>query len=173
MNHRNQLSRVLQASTCILAILISATISNAQFDTATVLGTVKDSSGAVVSGATVTLKNIETGISVSAQTDADGDFQFTNIKIGNYRVSAERQGFSTAVAEHLNLTVNARQRVDLTLQPGAVAESVFVTGAVALLEADSSVRGQVVQRDQIINLPLNGRSYANLALLTPGVRESS
>ena len=137
------------------------------------LGTVKDSSGAVISGATVTLKNIETGISVDAQTDADGNFQFTNIKIGNYRISAEREGFSTAVAERVNLTVNARQRVDLTMHAGAVSESVFVSGAVALLEADSSVRGQVVQREQIVNLPLNGRSYANLALLTPGVRESS
>src|SRR5262249_50597625 len=146
---------------------------SAQFDTATVLGTVKDSNGAVIPGATVTLKNIDTGISVSAQTDAEGDFQFTNVRIGNYRVSSEKQGFSTAVAERVNVTVNARQRVDLAMQPGAVSESVVVTAGVALLETDSSVRGQVVQREQIVNLPLNGRSYANLALLTPGVRESS
>src|SRR5215831_2799109 len=145
----------------------------AQFDSATVLGGVRDSNAAVVTGATVTLKNIDTGIEAKAQTDGDGNFQFTNVRIGNYRVSSEKEGFSTAVAERVNVTVNARQRVDLTLQPGAVTENVIVTAAAMLLETDSSVRGQVVQREQIVNLPLNGRSYANLALLTPGVRESS
>ena len=69
--------------------------------------------------------------------------------------------------------MNARQRVDLVMTPGTVTESIVITDAAQLLETDSSVRGQVVQRDQIVNLPLNGRSYANLALLTPGVRESS
>src|SRR5262245_50380514 len=145
----------------------------AQFDSATVLGAIRDSGGAAVPGVTVTLRNIDTGISVTAQTDGDGNFQFTNVRIGNYRVSAEKQGFSTAVAERVNVTVNARQRVDLTMQPGAVTESVVITDAAQLLETDSSVRGQVVQREQIVNLPLNGRSSANLALLTPGVRESN
>jgi Carboxypeptidase regulatory-like domain/TonB dependent receptor-like, beta-barrel/TonB-dependent Receptor Plug Domain len=145
----------------------------AQFDSATVLGTIRDSGGAAMPGVTVSLKNIDTGLSVTAQTDGDGNFQFTNVRIGNYRVSAEKQGFSTAVAERVNVTVNARQRVDLAMQPGAVTESVVITDAAQLLETDSSVRGQVVQREQIVNLPLNGRSYANLALLTPGVRESS
>jgi Carboxypeptidase regulatory-like domain/TonB-dependent Receptor Plug Domain len=145
----------------------------AQFDSATVLGTIRDSGGAAMPGVTVSLKNIDTGLSVTAQTDGDGNFQFTNVRIGNYRVSAEKQGFSTAVAERVNVTVNARQRVDLAMQPGAVTESVVITDAAQLLETDSSVRGQVVQREQIVNLPLNGRSYANLVLLTPGVRESS
>src|SRR5262245_15726983 len=145
----------------------------AQFDSATVLGTIRDAGGAAMPGVTVSLKNIDTGLSVTAQTDGDGNFQFTNVRIGNYRVSAEKQGFSTAVAERVNVTVNARQRVDLAMQPGAVTESVVITDAAQLLETDSSVRGQVVQREQIVNLPLNGRSYANLALLTPGVRESS
>ncbi|HKC87427.1 MAG TPA: carboxypeptidase regulatory-like domain-containing protein, partial [Blastocatellia bacterium] len=145
----------------------------AQFDSATVLGAIHDSNGSAISGVTVTLKNVDTGLSVTAQTDGDGNFQFTNVRIGNYRVSAEKQGFSTAVAERVNVTVNARQRVDLTMHPGAVTESVVITDAAQLLETDSSVRGQVVQREQIVNLPLNGRSYANLALLTPGVHESS
>jgi hypothetical protein len=108
------------------------------------------------------LKNIDTGITASTRTDEGGDFQFTNVKIGNYCVSAEKQGFSTAVAERVNVTINARQRVDLTMQPGALTENVVVTAGVALLETDSSGRGQVVQREQIVNLPLNGRSYTNL-----------
>ncbi len=160
---------------CAISVLSLLAIINvfAQFDTATVLGTLRDSSGAVMPGVTVTLKNIDTSIAVTAQTDSDGNYQFTNVRIGNYRISAEKTGFSTAVAESVNVTVNARQRVDLTMQPGAVTESIVITDAAQLLETDSSVRGQVVQREQIVNLPLNGRSYANLALLTPGVRESS
>jgi Carboxypeptidase regulatory-like domain/TonB dependent receptor-like, beta-barrel/TonB-dependent Receptor Plug Domain len=157
---------------CLLFIS-TANTAFAQFDSATVLGAIRDSSGAAMLGVTVTLKNIDTGLSVTAQTDGDGNFQFTNVRIGNYRVSAEKQGFSTAVAERVNVTVNARQRVDLTMQPGAVTESVVITDAAQLLETDSSGRGQLVQREQIVNLPLNGRSSANLALLTPGVRESS
>jgi hypothetical protein len=159
-------------SVCLL-IIAAAIPALAQFDTSTVLGTVRDANGAVLPGVTVTLRNIDTSITVTAQTDEDGNFQFTNVRIGNYRVSAEKAGFATAVAERVNVTVNARQRVDLTMQPGAVTETVTITDAAQLLETDSSVRGQVVQREQIVNLPLNGRSSANLALLTPGVRESS
>jgi Carboxypeptidase regulatory-like domain/TonB-dependent Receptor Plug Domain/TonB dependent receptor len=153
--------------------LCLASAAFAQFDTATVLGTVRDANGAVMAGATVTLKNNDTGIAVTAATDDEGNFQFPNVRIGNYRISAEKQGFSTAVAERVVVTVNARQRVDLTMQPGAVTESVVITDAAQLLETESSGRGQVVQREQIVNLPLNGRSYANLVLLSPGVRESS
>jgi hypothetical protein len=156
-----------------LLFVSAANTAFAQFDSATVLGAIHDANGSAISGVTVTLKNIDTGLSVSAQTDSEGNFQFTNVRIGNYRVSAEKQGFSTAVAERVNVTVNARQRVDLTMQPGAVTESIVITDAAQLLETDSSVRGQVVQREQIVNLPLNGRSSANLALLTPGVRESN
>jgi len=148
-------------------------VAYAQFDTATVLGTVHDAGGAVITGVTVKLSNINTGIGVTVITDSAGDYQFTNIKIGDYRITAEREGFSIAVVEKVTVAVNARQRVDITMQPGAVTESIVITDAAQLLETDSSVRGQVVQRQQIVNLPLNGRSYANLALLTPGVRESN
>ncbi|HMV50485.1 MAG TPA: carboxypeptidase-like regulatory domain-containing protein, partial [Blastocatellia bacterium] len=85
---------------CILMLFAAAT-GYAQFDTATVLGTVRDAGGAVMPGVNVTLKNIDTSIAVNAQTDADGNFQFTNVRIGNYRVSAEKSGFSTAVAERV------------------------------------------------------------------------
>lgn len=159
---------------CMVWLVLCAALPvSAQFDTATVLGTIKDSTGAVLPNVTVTLRNVATSIQATATTDSDGNFQFNNVKIGVYRVSAELAGFSTAIAENVNIVVNARQRIDLTMQPGAVTESVLVTGAAALLETDSSVRGQVVQREQIVNLPLNGRSYANLVLLAPGVRESN
>jgi hypothetical protein len=129
-------------ATGLFLILLCALPVLAQFDTATVLGTVKDPAGAVMANATVTLKNNATGITVTTTTDSDGNYQFPNVRIGEYRVSATAQGFSTAVAERINIVVNARQRVDLTLQPGAVTETVVITDAAQLLETESSVRGQ-------------------------------
>lgn len=144
----------------------------AQSETATVLGTVRDSNGAVVSGASVTLKNVGTSISATTTTDANGDYIFSNTRIGNYQITIEASGFNRTVADNVNLVINARQRVDIELQVASATETVMVTGAAELLETDSSDRGQVIQRQQITALPLNGRSYANLALLAPGVRES-
>lgn len=143
-----------------------------QSETATVIGTVKDSNGAVVSGVTVTLKNSGTGITAQTTTDSNGDYIFSNARIGNYQLTFTADGFDRTVADNINLVINARQRVDITMQVASATETVFVTGAAELLEVDTSERGQVVQREQITALPLNGRSYANLALLAPGVRES-
>ena len=155
-----------------MALLVPG-VARAQFDTATVLGTVKDSSGAVVPGATVTLKNTATGITANAVTGADGSYQFLTVRIGTYVVRAELQGFSAAEARNVAVTVGARQRVDLALAIGKVGETVEVTGASPLLQTDSSDRGQIIAKEQIVNLPLNGRNYADLALLSPGVRKSA
>jgi hypothetical protein len=126
----------------LLVLLLFPVISTAQFDAATVLGTVRDSSGAVVPGATVTLKNAATGITATSVTDEHGDYQFFNARVGSYSVRAELQGFSVAEAENFAVTVNARQRVDLTLKPGTVGETVVVSGAAQLLETESSDRGR-------------------------------
>ena len=153
-------------------LFLASTCAYAQFDTAEVLGTVKDNSGAVVARANVALANQDTGFHASATTDSGGNFNFTNVKIGNYTLSAEAPGFSKAVASGITVNVNARQRVDLTLQVGAVTESVQVSGAAAALQTDSSERGQVIGTAQVVELPLNGRSYSDLALLAPGVRKA-
>src|SRR5262245_9549133 len=112
--------------TCLLMIMAAAT-AFAQFDTAVVLGTVRDPNGAVLSKATVTLKNLATGVTATAQTDENGNYQFFNVKIGVYQVVAEAQGFARAVADNIQVTVNARQRIDLALKAGAVTESVIIT----------------------------------------------
>ncbi len=132
----------------------------------------RDANEAAVQIATVTLKNVATEIAQTTTTDANGDYQLANVKIGIYQVIVEANGFSLTVADNINVTVNARQRVDLTLQVATANETIVVTDAANPLQTDSSEIGQVVQRKQIVALPLNGRSYANLALLAPGVRES-
>lgn len=157
----------------LLAVLAFAPAAFAQFDTATVLGTVTDSNGAAVPGATVTLRNIATGVTAIARSDENGNYQFFNVKIGTYQVVAEASGFAKAAAESIQVTVNARQRVDLALKAGALTETVTISAdAVQLLETETSARGQIINRQQIVNLPLNGRAYADLALLSPGVRKS-
>ncbi|HYE72553.1 MAG TPA: carboxypeptidase regulatory-like domain-containing protein, partial [Blastocatellia bacterium] len=164
--------RILQCLAGLLVCLFCATTSFAQFDTATVLGTVNDSTGAVVPKANVILKNVATGITQNMQTDDDGNYQFNNVKIGVYQITAEAQGFAKAIADNIQVTVNARQRIDLTLKAGDVSETVTVSAGAVQLETESSDRGQVINRQQIVNLPLNGRAYADLALLSPGVRRS-
>jgi len=156
-----------------LPFLFCAATAWAQFDTATVLGTLKDPAGAVIENGRVTLSSIATGTSQSTNTDNNGNYNFLNVRTGEYSVRAELAGFKTATSSTFRVDVNARQRVDLQLEVGQVTENVMVTGAVAVLETDTSERGQVIDRQQIVNLPLNGRSYADLALLTPGVRRSA
>jgi len=173
----NQITRSFKLPVYLLTLIFSlfsfAGNASAQFETATVLGSVRDSNEAALQNATVTLKNIATEIAQVSTTDANGDYQFVNVKIGVYQVIVEANGFNRTVADNINVTVNARQRVDLTLQIASAVETVVITDAANPLQTDSSEVGQVVQRKQIVALPLNGRSYANLALLAPGVRESS
>ncbi len=155
------------------ALLLSPAAARAQFDAATVLGVVGDQSGAGVPGATVTLTNEATGIQATTVTDETGAYQFLNVRVGTYTIRAELQGFATAVASNVEVTVNARQRADLSLRVGGIGETVEVVAGVRRLETESSDRGQVIAHEQIVNLPLNGRAYADLALLSPGVRRSS
>jgi hypothetical protein len=149
-----------------------ASLALAQFDSGSILGTVRDANSGTVAGAKVTVRNNATGLTASTQTDGNGDFVFPALKIGGYRVTVEKAGFSTAAADNVILTVNARQRTDFTLQIGQVAETVNVTESTPLLETDNSSKGQVIQTRQLTELPVLGRTYSSFALLSPGVRES-
>ncbi len=153
-------------------LLLSAAAGFGQFESGSVLGTVLDPSAKAVSGASITLTNVRTGTSLKAVTDSGGNFLFVNQRLGSYRVRAEMTGFKVAETSPFDLTVDARQRVDLKLELGSVSESVTVSDAADLLEADSSSRGEVINASQIAELPLNGRAYADLALLVPGVAKS-
>lgn len=157
----------------LLCLLSLCCVLWAQFETSSVLGTVKDTSDAVLSGARVTLTNLATNIVVSRVSDENGSFEFVNVKPGRYKLTAEKEGFTAASAADFVVNVAARQRVDLMMPVGQVTETVQVTAAVALVESDSSQRGQVIEQKKIVELPLNGRSYADLALLSAGVRRSS
>jgi hypothetical protein len=147
--------------------------AHAQFDSSSVLGTVRDKSGAVVADAKVTLTSTATAVSQVRTTDVNGAYEFPTVRLGVYVITAEKAGFTMAMAENVGVSVGARQRVDLVLEIGAVTESVQVTAAASALETDSSQRGQVITGAQTRALPLNGREYSALALLTTGVRASA
>jgi hypothetical protein len=143
-----------------------------QFETAEVLGTVKDASGAAVPKATVTLTSQGTGIENKVTTDDSGNYDFFNVKVGLYTISVEHEGFTKFTTSDVRVNVNARQRVDVSLQIGASNQFVEVHGAAAVLETDSSEKGQVINTQQIVELPLNGRNFSDLALLATNVHRS-
>ena len=155
---------------CLL-VLNSGQLS-AQFETASVLGYVHDASGAALPNARVSLLNLDTKAVVSVTTNAQGAYQVTDVKIGQYKVTAQADGFETSSTQSFGVTVNAHQRVDVSLKVGSASDSVTVSGAAAQLETDSSERGQVIGTREAENLPLNGRAYADLAALVPGVRRN-
>ena len=144
----------------------------AQFETASVLGYVRDASGATLPNATVTLTNQRTAVAQTAKSNGEGNYTFVSVPPGSYKVTAEAAGFDTSETPEFTLTTNARQRIDVALKIGTASETVEVSSAATLLETETSSRGQVIGTREIENLPLNGRSYADLALLAPGVRKS-
>ncbi len=137
------------------------------------MGTVRDASGGVVPGATVSLTSNATGITAVKITGADGNYEFFTVRPGMYLVTAEKQGFSIALADNVQVTVATRMRVDLQMAVGQLTEKVEVMAQSPLLETDTSQRSQVIGGAQMRELALNGREYSALALLTTGVRQSA
>ena len=127
-----------------LALLLLPLALFGQFESAEVLGTVHDPSGAPIARVSVTLANQDTGIEAKTTTDEAGNYDFFNVKVGRYTITAEQTGFSKFTTTDVHADIGARQRVDIGLQVGAVTTSVEVTGAAAVLETDSSEHGQVV-----------------------------
>src|SRR5687767_11243603 len=131
-------------SVCVCVLLLTAANASAQFDTATVVGTVRDSSDAIVPGAKVTLTAVETGISAVKMSSDDGNYEFAAVRPGQYIVTAEKSGFAVALVDGVRVQVGARLRVDLRMPVGQLTEKVEVTAATPLIETDSSQRGQVI-----------------------------
>jgi hypothetical protein len=144
----------------------------AQVDQGAINGVVKDSSGAVIPHAQVTLTNIDTNFVLQDQSDGRGEYSFSPIKIGNYTVSATAPGFETTTQENVRVNIQDRLNIDIVLKPGAVKETVTVTGAPPLLQDESSSVGQVMSADTIDSTPLNGRNYVFVAQLAAGVAPS-
>src|SRR5438128_2988030 len=158
--------------TLIAVIVAMAAPAWAQKDAGSIVGTVRDQSGAVVSHAKVTVADVERGTSLDTATNDSGEYVASPLRVGRYTVTVEHRGFKKAVTVPVNLDVQQRISLDVTLQVGQISESVEVTGAAPLLETETSELGQVVDNKRVANLPLNGRNFAQLALLTAGTAPS-
>ncbi|MEP6601450.1 MAG: TonB-dependent receptor, partial [Nitrospirota bacterium] len=141
----------------------------AQTATSRIVGTISDASGAVVPNVTVHLSNTQTGLARRTVSDATGNYDFQAVPPGDYTVSTEAQGFRTERVTHQTLQVNQTARLNFTLQPGSVTESVDVAAITPLLNTDTATISQVVENQRITELPLNKRQFLDLVLLTPGV----
>lgn len=151
-----------------LAILV-AMPALAQVDTGSISGTVTDTSGAVVSGAKVTLTNIGTSAALTTTTGADGIYKFSPVRIGTYKLEATSQGFQTVTETNVVVNVTSNVVVNFTLKPGSTSETVEVTAAVPVLQTQDASVGQVVNQRNVNDLPLNGRNFTFLAQLVAGV----
>jgi outer membrane receptor protein involved in Fe transport len=145
----------------------------AQQATALLTGTIKDSTGALVPDAKVTLKNSDTNIARTANSDKSGEFLFTLIPIGRYEVEVQGGGFRKYVRKGITLEINQNARLDVVLEVGAATQVVEVTGDVTQVDTVSDTIGTSVVGETIQRAPLNGRNVLDLALLQPGVTETN
>jgi GNAT superfamily N-acetyltransferase len=153
---------------CIFMLVLGAGRLNAQA-TAGIVGTVTDMSGAAIAGATVQVKNVGTGATRNATTDAAGRFRAPDLVIGEYELQASNPGFQTVVHKGITLTVGSEPVVDFSLPVGQAQQTLTVEGQVSQVETQSTAVGSLVEGAQIRDLPLNGRNYTSLLTLAPGV----
>jgi hypothetical protein len=150
-------------------LLLFTTMAFGQADQGTITGVVKDSTGAAIPNAQVSLTNTDTNLVLETKSNASGIFIFSPVKIGNYELSAAAQGFSTVTQQHLELNVQQRLNVPVTLNPGSVMQTVTVNTAPPLLQTQDASLGQVVSTRTINDTPLVGRNWVYIAQLTTGV----
>src|SRR5580704_2395806 len=161
------MSRYLTA--LLIGVIVGACLVSAQVTTGTISGIVQDPSGAAIAGAEVTVKNLDTGMARTFTSDAGGRYTVPDLPLGNYEVQAQHAGFQTEVRSGITLTVGREAVVNLSLKVGQLSEKVTITGEAPLVESTTSALSSLVDDRTIRDLPLNGRSYDNLALVQPGV----
>ncbi len=143
--------------------------AHAQTTTATAQGTILDGSGAIVPGATVTLRSQTTGFTRTVESDARGSYALPFVPVGVYTLTASLQGFKTVTQRDLRFEIGQELTFDIVLEAAAIAEDVVVTAAMPMVQTTKSTLDTVISREEIDNLPLSGRQAASLAMLAPGV----
>ncbi len=167
------LKRTTKRYACGLVTLVLfcsiSVVSLAQVDTGAIVGTVRDSSGAVIPGASVTITNQNLGVSSKTTANSEGNYQFPSLRIGTYTLLVEAPGFASSRRENIVLGIQQRFNADFSLALSTVATEVNVTAEAAQLQTQEASLGATVQSRTINDLPLNGRNYTFLAQLSPGV----
>jgi Carboxypeptidase regulatory-like domain/TonB-dependent Receptor Plug Domain len=174
MSNRSRFSRGMAVLlTWVFAGAIGTMTISAQTFRGSVLGNVTDSSGAAIAGAQVLVKNTATGLERTTVTTSDGSYLVPELPIGTYNVSVAMTAFQAFVASGVQVAVASQKRVDVVLKPGEVSQRVEVSAdALPQVETTGNVLGGVLTREQVENLPLNGRDYQKAIYLTPGIAGS-
>jgi hypothetical protein len=161
--------RSLRITLCFTVfLLLSGKMFGQAGATGTILGTVTDTSGAIVPNAKVTITNTSTNVDFRTNTTTSGDFNAPSLNPGPYKVTVEAAGFQKSVTTGIVLTVNQKVRADAALKPGAVSETLEVTAQAVTLDTDSAALSQLVSQQQVEELPLNGRNFMQLLLIGAG-----
>jgi hypothetical protein len=163
---------ILKTLWAALVLSMLTTSAVAQFENGSLVGTIHDSTGAAVVGASVSVSNEATGIASSTVTNASGDYEFPSLRVGTYTVKAEAAGFSAAIAQKIAISVGGRERINLDLKVGSASSTVEVSNVSLALETESSQRGQTITGYQTEALPLVSRNYADLLGLVTGSRQA-
>ncbi len=162
--------RALQLLGGMMGLLLFCLPLFSQGNSGRILGTVMDQSGGVVSGATVTVLDVDRGVSKTLVTNDAGEYNAPNLSAGTYKVRAESKGFKVFERQNVVLEVGKELRVDATLQPGDQSQTITITESVPLVETSNATLGGTINSQEVSDLPLNGRNYQNLVSLRPGVQ---
>ena len=152
-----------------LALGLALPAAAQQADTALIVGTVSDTTGAVIPGVTVTFNHVETGTVYTSETNESGNYRSNPLRIGAYLVVIEADGFKAYSGSGINLSIGDTRQLDVSLEIGAVTEVIEVEAAAPLLQTTEASAGTVIENRQIVDLPLNGRDYLQLAVISAGV----
>jgi Carboxypeptidase regulatory-like domain len=163
-------SRVIRALFCVVALLLAVPFAaHAQVTTAAIRGAVTDEQGAAIAGTDITITNMDTGFTRTAKAGNEGEYSFQSLPIGRYTLSVAREGFKTFEEKGIVLHVNDSLTLNAQLKVGARSETIEVVATTAQVELTSAELSGTVAGAQITQLPLNGRSFAQLVLMVPGV----
>src|SRR6266481_8145560 len=169
----SRIMRVRNLLGCVIIIISAGWVYGQGGAVGTILGTVTDNSGAVVANASVDVTSLATGVTSHAQTSSSGDFTAPYLKPGTYKVTVQAPGFQKSVVDNIGLDVAQQARVDVTLKPGQVTESVEVQAAAVALDTDSSSVSQLISQKQVDQLPLNGRNFLSLLFVGAGAVQTN